>query len=59
MREEPKIRRNGIYFDRSTKGRCAGRHHAYRAEVQFEGRRIRKRFDTYEEAHNWMMTYEP
>lgn len=53
-----RVRRNGVYLDRSTKGANQGQHHAFRAEVRVDGRRIRKRFATYAEAHHWMMTYE-
>jgi len=43
---------NGIYIDRSSKG-DGRRHESYRAEVNIDGKRIRKRFYTYDEARAW------
>ena len=45
---------NGVYFDRSTKGEVGKQHHSYRAEVVEDGRRIRRRFCTYEAAQEWI-----
>ena len=45
---------NGVYFDRSTKGEVGKQHHSYRAEVVEDGRRIRRRFCTYEAAKEWI-----
>ena len=45
---------NGVYFDRSTKGEVGKQHHSYRAEVVEDGRRIRRRFCSYEDAHEWI-----
>ena len=45
---------NGVYFDRSTKGEVDKQHHSYRAEVVEDGRRIRRRFCTYEAAQEWI-----
>ena len=48
---------NGIYFDTSTKG--DGRHHKrWRAEVQVDGRRIRKRFERRFAAEEWIDTWK-
>lgn len=51
----------GVYFDRSTKGEIGKQHHSYRAEVVEDGRRIRRRFCTYEAAQEWVskMTGRP
>ena len=45
---------NGVYFDRSTKGEVGKQHHSYRAEVVEDGRRIRRRFCSYEDAQEWI-----
>lgn len=45
---------NGVYFDRSTKGGVGKQHHSYRAEVVEDGRRIRRRFCTYEAGQEWI-----
>ncbi len=44
----------GVYFDRSTKGEVGKQHHSYRAEVVVDGRRVRRRFYTYDAAQEWV-----
>lgn len=45
---------NGIYMDTSSKGKLGHNHHKFRAEVRVDGKRLRKRFDSYDEARAWM-----
>ena len=52
-----KIASNGIYYDRSTKG--DGRHiMRYRGEVRVDGRRVRKRFESYRAAQAWIAAWQ-
>lgn len=54
VRMKRRTHSNGVYFDRSTKGEVGKQHHSYRAEVVEDGRRIRRRFCTYEAAQEWI-----
>ena len=57
MRKRHRVTSNGIYFDSSTKG--DGRHHkSYRAEIRVDGRRIRKRFERYSAAREWIESWK-
>ena len=44
----------GIYYDTSSKGKIGYNHHKFRAEVRVDGKRIRKRFNTRDEAEAWI-----
>lgn len=49
-----RVTSNGVYFDTSTKGAVGRAHHSYRAEVVVDGRRIRRRFEHYQAAQDWI-----